>query len=277
MTSTTDVLLAGGLVAGALYMVGKHKKRAEEYREVAHALAHAHAHAHRRTVPRSPTTPPTSSSAQPPKKPAGPRRVDPHRFDPIFARLGEGIPVAYLRALAIRESNLDPRNVTHHARGLLQIVPSVLADFNKAHDGPAYTPDDLFKPEVSVEVCVWTLRRIIASYARQHPDIPNLQEDWTNPDFVGLLTLGWCAGWSPTRGVGRVVDHIKKNTAVRDTINVDMVADFAKYAVNATRYLRDPRKLRWTKSVVDLYLRFRNEEAVAEAGQSVASAVGGLP
>jgi hypothetical protein len=31
----------------------------------------------------------------------------------------------------------------------------------------------------------------MASYARNHPAVPNLHADWNNPRFVELLTFGW--------------------------------------------------------------------------------------
>src|SRR5688500_8253158 len=52
------------------------------------------------------------------------------RFDTIFGSQGRGLPIAYLRALASRESDMKPDLATGQAWGLLQVEPIVLNDYN---------------------------------------------------------------------------------------------------------------------------------------------------
>ena len=59
-------------------------------------------------------------------------------FDKIFLAEGQGIPVPYLRALAKRESNNNPREQKGPAWGLLQVGVSpkagdVLKGYNKRY------------------------------------------------------------------------------------------------------------------------------------------------
>ena len=51
-------------------------------------------------------------------------------FDPLFREHGHGLPITYLRALAKRESNMNPLEATGPAWGLLQVTEVVRNDFN---------------------------------------------------------------------------------------------------------------------------------------------------
>ncbi len=92
----------------------------------------------------------------------------------------------YLRALAWGESLLTPSAKQGDARGLFQIVPVVLADYNR-RAGATLAPSDLDPPEQNTMVAASALRAIVASYARNHRDVPNLLEDGTDPAFVELV------------------------------------------------------------------------------------------
>ena len=98
-----------------------------------------------------------------------------------------------LRALADRESSMNPRSNQGAGWGLLQVIEVVRTDYNQRH-GTSYQRTDLLDPVANVTIASDLLRRIIASYARFHPSVRNLQEDWSNPRFVELVTFGWlCA------------------------------------------------------------------------------------
>ncbi|MGE0403449.1 MAG: transglycosylase SLT domain-containing protein, partial [Kofleriaceae bacterium] len=71
------------------------------------------------------------------------------RFDAVFERYRGSIPLAYLRALVDRESNGRPDVRTGSAVGLMQIVPVVLADYNKRH-GTAVQSAQLVDPATNV-------------------------------------------------------------------------------------------------------------------------------
>ena len=181
------------------------------------------------------------------------------KFDPVFERYGNGLPLTYLRALAKRESNLDPDNTTGPAWGLMQVVEVVRRDFNKAHK-TSYTRADLLKPEVNVSMATWLLNIIIRSYERNHPDVPNLQVDWDNPRFVELLTFGWNSGWSESRGLGRVARYLEQR-GQRD-ITAELVHKHAA-AAGGVRFLSERARMRWSKSVARYYLSERLHEMEA--------------
>jgi hypothetical protein len=177
----------------------------------------------------------------------GPRGLT-REFDPIFAAHGLGLPIPYLRALAARESGLRAND----PKGLINVVAVVRNDFNRRH-GTSVKARDLTDPAISVMVASDTLRRIISSYARFHADVPNLREDWSNRHFVELLTFGWNAGYSESKGVGRVVNYLVERGA-RDVTLTDVVR--AAQQAGASQWLwAHPKKVAWTRSVADVYER----------------------
>lgn len=180
------------------------------------------------------------------------------RFDPVFDRYRGSIPLAYLRALVDRESNGRPDVRTGSAVGLMQIVPVVLADYNKRH-GTAVQSAQLVDPATNVAIGCELLRLIANSYRKNHPHIPNFQTDWNNPLFVELLTFGWNAGFSEAGGVGRVARYLEKLRAI--DITLDQITAHARVA-GASKHLSNQAKVAWCKSVVALYQR---ERALAEA------------
>ncbi|MGE0403584.1 MAG: transglycosylase SLT domain-containing protein, partial [Kofleriaceae bacterium] len=191
----------------------------------------------------APAKPVTSSEQAPRAAFATKPRV--RRFDAVFERYRGEIPIEYVRALVERESDGHPAVRTGSAIGLMQIVPVVLADYNKRH-GKAIRSEQLVAPAVNVAIGCDLLRLIIASYRKHHPRIPSLQADWNNPRFVELLTFGWNAGFSEAGGLGRVARYLEQLGA-RD-IDVDLVAAHARIA-GATKHLSNPAKLAWSKIV----------------------------
>ena len=158
------------------------------------------------------------------------------RYDADLTAYGQGLPLPYLRALAARESGLradDPK-------GLINVVPVVREDYNARH-GTRYQARDLTNPAVNITIAADTLRRIIDSYARNHPHVPNLHEDWDNRAFVELLTFGWNAGYSEKAGVGRVVRYLEEHGHTDITLG-----DVAKnaYVAGASHWLwAHPKKV----------------------------------
>lgn len=171
------------------------------------------------------------------------------RFDRIFDMYRESIPIEFLRALAKRESNLNPEESNGPAWGLMQIVEVVRKDYNQAH-GTRYTRRDLLDPAINVAIACWLLRFIIAQYAKHQDGVPSLRADWSNPRFVELLVFGWNAGFSASGGVLKVVRYLKER-GVTD-ITIDVVFKHAR-AAGAVRHVSNATKLRWCKSVVRLY------------------------
>jgi soluble lytic murein transglycosylase-like protein len=199
--------------------------------------------------PTKPATPPPSSSGKFATS-AGVRR-----FDPVFERYRGTLPLAYVRALVERESDGRPDVRTGRgAVGLMQIVPVVLADYNKRH-GITYQTADLVDPSTNVAIGCELLRLIVESYRKNHPHVPNLQTDWNNPRFLELLTFGWNAGFSEAGGVGRVARYLEQLGGAND-ITLDLVTAYAELA-GASKHLSNPAKVAWCKSVVVLCQRER--------------------
>ena len=185
----------------------------------------------------------------------------PRRFDWIFEQHRGDIPVEYLRALVMSESGMQAGAQSGPGWGLMQVVEVVRRDYNRAQ-GTRHQRADLLDPAINVAVGVWLLRRIISSYARHHPDSPNLRADWSNPRFVELLTFGWNAGWSETGGVGRVARYLEARG--RHDMTIDLVHQHA-IAAGASRHLSRADKVAWCKKVVALYQTERRMSATTPA------------
>ncbi len=193
------------------------------------------------------TVPPTTKPARVPSKPPLSRA-----FDPVFETYRGSIPIEFLRALATRESGMDPVERKGPAWGLMQIIEAVRLDYNRAHK-TRYTREHLLDPRVNVAICCWLLRTIIKSYEKNHVDVPNLRVDWTNRRWLELLVFGWNAGYSERGGVGKVARYLKTHGLPVHLDNVHLYADFA----GASRHLQRRDKRDWSKSVVELYLAER--------------------
>ena len=170
------------------------------------------------------------------------------KFDPLFRKYQGRLPVAYMRALSKRESNLNPHESEWPAYGLMQVVPVVRESWNKRKgDNLAHT--DLLDPDTNVKVASDLLNRIVVAYGK-HPDA-NMKEDWRNPEFVKLVTAGWNSGYSEAGGVGRVAKYLESRSI---PVTHDNVFRYAG-AAGATRHLQNSAKQRWQRSVADLYFQ----------------------
>lgn len=168
------------------------------------------------------------------------------KFDPVFRKYRGRLPVAFMRALAERESGMDPSDAVAPAYGLMQVVPSVRESWNE-RKGESWTQDDLLDPDLNVRIAADLLNRIVVAYGK-HPD-PNMQEDWSNPEFVNLLVAGWNSGYSEAAGVGRVARYLESRGI---PVTHDAVFRYAA-AAGGTRHLQNDRKRLWQKSVTRLY------------------------
>jgi hypothetical protein len=235
MADTNDLLLAAG-AAGAVYWLTRRRSR--------RAPAEA-------TAPK----PPPALAPSPAPVASGPAQPISRAYDPLFAAHGQGLPVAYLRALAAHESDMHA-DAGPPGRGLFSVVDVVRADYNQRH-GTRLAPADLLDPAVNTQVAADALRRIVDGYARSHRAVPNLREDWTNPRFVELVTFGWNAGFSERGGVGRVASYLERLGTTELTL--DVVAAAAARA-GASPHLSDPRKVRYCRDVTATYFRERERD-----------------
>lgn len=172
------------------------------------------------------------------------------KFDPIFRRYAGRIPVAFLRALAMRESGLNPSSVMpgspNAARGLMQVVGVARTSYNERFK-TNYTPDDLLDPEVSVRIAADLLNRIVGYY--QDWPATNMKENWANPEFVKLVAAGWNAGYSKGGGVQKVVAYLQSHNI---PVTHDNVFAHAA-AAGAVQYLQLPARQQWQRTVADLF------------------------
>ena len=183
----------------------------------------------------------------------------PTTYDALFRKHGTGIPVAFLRALAARESDFRPRESGYPGYGLLQIVPVVAQEAGYSHGA-------MLDAETNIKVGADLIRRIMGVYAR-HPS-PNMKPDWTNPEFVKLLLAGWNSGYSDAGGVGRVARYLESRGI---PVTHDNVFKHAS-AAGATRHLSNDGKRRWQAGVASLY--FAQPDAPKGVGRFLIAAAG---
>ena len=181
------------------------------------------------------------------------------KYDSIFAQYGRPIPAAYLRALGYKESGLNAAD-TSGAMGLLSIEPVVMESYNKRH-GTDYVRSDLANPVVNVAIVADHLKYIAGRFAK-HPS-PNMKTDWSNPEFVRLLTAGWNSGHSEAAGVGYMASWLE---ARHMPVTHDNIFRYAAQA-GGTKYLQNTAKQLWQRAVVDLY--YAQPDAPGKAGGGV--------
>ena len=164
--------------------------------------------------------------------------------------------MAFLRALAKRESNMKAGNTKGAAWGLLEVVPGVLEDYNDRH-GTTHTRAELLKPAFNVQVAAEALNQIIAGYRKHSEGVAgrNFRRDFSNPRFVELLVHGWNAGYSDAAGVGHVAEWMRDQGLDEKPITM---ADIGRHvdAAGAHHTLRGKlgaRKRRWARGVGSLY------------------------
>jgi len=184
-------------------------------------------------------------------------------YDAILAKYAGNIPVAYMRALAYRESKLDPDIVSNAgAVGLFQVKADALADFNKANH-TAFTIPELKNPERNAQVGGWFLNHIVKEWSK----VSNLKADWTSERFPALLTLGYNAGWSLSHGVGRVAIELSK-ISPSIPLTVDMVREAAVVIKDVSSKVTEEGRVKYAKLVAATYLRGKPVTAKIPAPQT---------
>lgn len=189
---------------------------------------------------------PAAAPAAPARPSSGAAPTLTRAFDPLFRERGRGLPVAYLRALAWAESRLRPEV----DRGLLQIVDVTRTDYAQRHQREPSSLN-VRDPQVNVAIAADTLTRIKASLAKNHAGQVHVAEDWTNPRFVELLSYSWNAGWSESRGVGRVLDYLDARGKLDATI--DDIAASARAAGAVSWLYAYPARMLWARGVAARY------------------------
>lgn len=169
-------------------------------------------------------------------------------LDAIFAKNAGPIPAGFLRVLAYKESGFRPDVVhpTSKATGLFQITNSALSSFNQRNSA-GLSLAHLTDPDLNTRVAVQHLASVINVYKRYR----SLQPDWTSRRWLELLTLGWNAGHN---AVAQIVGRMESTGLPDDRINVDTVSQAAAAIGGSARFVADPARVSWAKSVAATYL-----------------------
>jgi len=189
-------------------------------------------------------------------------------FDPLFAKHAGALPVPFLRALAKRESNMNPKESKASFWGILQVgwrgKNSVIKGYNERF-GTSFTKEDLLNPDINIMIASELINRIARNYrdlAKENPAMmQNMIPNFRNKEFVKLLLAGWNSGYSRAGGVQRVARFLAKKG-----IPVTHDAVFANAAkAGATKFLQASVpgkpgehariKQRWQRGVASLYFR----------------------
>lgn len=185
-------------------------------------------------------------------------------FEGHFARYAGAIPQAYLRSLAYRESAFRP-DIVHprsRATGLFQITTPALTTFNQ-REGSALQLAHLVDPDLNTRVAVHHLGDVINAYRK----LRSLQPDWTSRRWIELVTLGWNAGHN---AVARIVASMEASNVPPERITVDAVSQVAR-GTGTAKYVADPARVSWAKSVADLFL---GGGAVPASGRTLVAQTG---
>jgi hypothetical protein len=186
-------------------------------------------------------------------------RLSSSPYDAIFAELAPTIPVAFVRRLAYEESRLNPRSDDGGAKGILQITPIVVDDYQAARGlSPGVRIEKkrgyrwldysgLLEPRLNVKMANFTFDTIKRSYALH----PWGGADWSSPLWVSLFVFGWNAGYSNGGGVGRAASRIE---ARGEVVTVDSVrAEAARSPGVIVEKLGTERAANWAKLVARRY------------------------
>ena len=171
------------------------------------------------------------------------------QWDSLFDKHAGDLPVPFLRALSKKESNFNPSESNLPAYGLMQVVSQVRTSYNSRF-GTGYSHPDLLNPDVNDKVATELLNRIAKQDTRLHSD-RNMQEDWTNPEFVKLLIAGWNSGYSEAGGVGKVAKYLEGRGMPVTHDNV--FRNWAAAGGSRPSFLASDQKYKWQRGVSDLY------------------------
>ncbi len=173
-----------------------------------------------------------------------------HPFDPLFAKHAQAkaIPPAYMRALAYRESGFHPAIVhpQSHATGLFQITKVALDGYNQ-RSGSSLALAHLVDPDTNTRVAADHLAHVISVFNKH----PALKPDWSSRRWVELLTLAWNAGHN---ALASIAAKLAAHGIPPERITVDAVNQVAPAEGPLARFLADPARARWAKSVAALFL-----------------------
>jgi hypothetical protein len=145
----------------------------------------------------------------------------------IQSASGADLPAPYLEAVAECESGGNPRAVSPTgAAGLFQISMTVAKEWGQAH---GFATVDRLDIRQNVAMAAWHFRRILAAHKKA-----GLAHSWANLTHVGILTLGYTAGWSEVQGTAFLIRKVGPAKATVDTLISAAKATFPKSAIYNT-------------------------------------------
>lgn len=186
-----------------------------------------------------------------------------------------GVPESYAHALVDAESDWQPREQGGRHWGLFQVGTAVLEDY-QARFGGEWNLADMLDPAANTAMAMWMLARIEAAYRQLR-----LVRGWGTVRDRWVITWGWNAGWSQSRGVARAlalwgarrerpgvaIDQIpavrlwrwvrgeRRSDALMRVEPSQVVRDLRLLEpgqtrdLGLTRHLGDEHKLRWARAV----------------------------
>jgi len=148
---------------------------------------------------------------------AAPKAKLDDRYNAIFTRVAQGIPIQLLASNAWHESAFDPKahppdpahkgQLLTNITGLGQITPGCLKTFNQLNHY-SYTNADMEDPEKNSMVAAWLFRFIVDQY-KKSGTATLATPNWDDPNWVSFVLLGYGGGYSPTAGVIRIVKEME--------------------------------------------------------------------
>lgn len=183
----------------------------------------------------------------------------PTTYDALINKHRKAVPLQFVKALIRGESDFDPKakSRSSSARGLMQIVSEVRADFNDAKRRKV-TAAQLDDPDTNIEIGCWLLNKIVATWQTRYP---YLKADWSRA-YAGLVVHGYNAGWSKY-GTGKAIKWLHDNGK---PLTLAAVVEY-RDKIGATPFVGEPRRVAWADKVVNWY----TAEVAADAGQPAAA------
>ncbi len=196
-------------------------------------------------------------------------------YDALFCHFGElaQLPPALLKAVAVVESSLNPaaQAPDSSAIGLGQITTVALREFNRRMHVD-YTLEELTDPALNLQIVSFVLTCAVTALKKA-----GLKEDWLDPLWVGLVCLGYTAGYSARQGVAGLVQALQRRG---EPITLEAVVHEARRSFPRSRFwvspeltdarglgpfMSDSRLLARVQHEVSLYFQFRDEGMVLPA------------
>ena len=165
-----------------------------------------------------------------------------------FARYAGVVPENFLRILAFKESGFRPE-VVHpksHATGLFQITSTALNTFNQRNRSNVGLAQ-LVDPDLNTRVASQHLAGVIKVYKKYR----SLQPDWTSRRWLELLTLGWNAGHN---AIANIAGRMEAAGIPNERINIVTIRQTAESVGGSSKYVADPARVSWSKSVAAMFL-----------------------